>query len=39
MSQQLYRVLQGHLSVRAAEAVVAGREAPAWVFPDSTASP
>ena len=34
MSQQLCRVRQGHLSVRAAEAVVAGRESSAWVFPD-----
>jgi integrase len=39
MSQQLCRVLQGHLSVRAAEAVVAGREAPAWLFPDRAGQP
>jgi integrase len=34
MSQQLQRVLQAHLTLRAAEAVVAGRADAAWLFPD-----
>jgi integrase len=39
MSQQLCRALQGQLTLREAEAVVAGREAPAWVFPDPSGQP
>jgi integrase len=39
MSQQLCRVLQGHLTLREAETVMAGREAPAWVFPDPAGHP
>ena len=39
MSQQLCRVLQGHLTLREAEAVLAGRATPAWVFTDPAGHP
>jgi len=39
MSRQLCQVIQGHLTLREAEAVVRGSSAPPWLFPDSEGQP
>jgi len=39
MSQQLAHVLQGALALREAEAIVSGRPAPTWLFPDARGGP